>query len=156
QAHRLAEPHARLGRLRAHRPRHAGGAASCRPVRPGAQPQVAGRARALSGSPVEAGRDHMPEPVLVEDELAALKASGEPFAVATVVRTVALTAAKAGAKAVIRRDGTISAGWIGGGCARAAVLTAALAALADGRPRLVSVQPPEALSERGVDAGHTR
>jgi xanthine dehydrogenase accessory factor len=53
------------------------------------------------------------------------KDAAEPFAVATVVRTVAATAAKAGAKAVILPDGTISAGWIGGGCARAAVLKAA-------------------------------
>ena len=64
----------------------------------------------------------MNKPVDVLDEIKALKASGEPFAVATVVRTVALTAAKAGAKALIRSDGTMSAGWIGGGCARAAVL----------------------------------
>ena len=48
------------------------------------------------------------------------KATGEPFALATVVRTVAATAAKAGAKAVILPDGSISEGWIGGGCARAA------------------------------------
>jgi xanthine dehydrogenase accessory factor len=47
-------------------------------------------------------------------------AAGEPFVLATVVRTVAATAAKAGAKAVILPDGTISEGWIGGGCARAA------------------------------------
>ena len=38
------------------------------------------------------------------------KAKGEPFALATVVRTVAVTAAKAGAKAVILPDGTISEG----------------------------------------------
>ena len=98
----------------------------------------------------------MKGPVDVLDEINTLKASGEPFAVATVVRTVALTAAKAGAKALIRRDGTISAGWIGGGCARAAVLEAARAALADGRPRLVSVLPDDALQELGVDAGQAR
>jgi xanthine dehydrogenase accessory factor len=98
----------------------------------------------------------MSKPVDVLDELNALKASGEPFAVATVVRTVALTAAKAGAKALIRRDGSMSAGWIGGGCARAAVLEAARAALDDGRPRLVSVQPADALAEHGVAAGQSR
>ena len=49
------------------------------------------------------------------------------------MRTVAATAAKAGAKAVILPDGTISEGWIGGGCARAAVLKAAKEALADGQ-----------------------
>jgi xanthine dehydrogenase accessory factor len=58
---------------------------------------------------------------------------------------VAATAAKAGAKAVILLDGTISEGWIGGGCARAAILKAAGDALADGKSRLVSVQPPEEL-----------
>jgi xanthine dehydrogenase accessory factor len=98
----------------------------------------------------------MSKPVDVLDELNALKASGEPFAIATVVRTVALTAAKAGAKALIRRDGTMSAGWIGGGCARAAVLDAAREALNDGRPRLVSVQPGDALQEHGVEAGQSR
>jgi xanthine dehydrogenase accessory factor len=49
-----------------------------------------------------------------------LKAADEAFALATVVRTVSVTAAKAGAKAIIRPDGTIVAGWIGGGCARGA------------------------------------
>src|SRR6201996_5489864 len=73
------------------------------------------------------------------DIIAGRKSAGEPFALATVVRTVAATAAKAGAKAVIRPDGSISAGWIGGGCARAAVLKAARDALADGEPRLGSV-----------------
>jgi xanthine dehydrogenase accessory factor len=79
-----------------------------------------------------------------------------PFALATVVRTVGATAAKAGAKAVILPDGTISEGWIGGGCARAAVLKAAHEALADGKPRLVSVQPPDALQDQGLAAGEER
>jgi xanthine dehydrogenase accessory factor len=84
------------------------------------------------------------------------KAAGQPFAVATVVRTVAATAAKAGAKAVILPDGSVSEGWIGGGCARAAVLAAAHDALADGKPRLVSVQPPDALQDQGVACGDER
>ena len=87
------------------------------------------------------------------DIISTRKAAGEPFALATVVRTVAATAAKAGAKAVILPDGTISEGWIGGGCARAAVLKAARDALADGRSRLVSVQPPDALDDQGRSAG---
>jgi xanthine dehydrogenase accessory factor len=88
--------------------------------------------------------------------ISARKASGEPFALATVVRTVAATAAKAGAKAVILADGTIFAGWIGGGCARAAVLKAARDALADGESRLVSIWPEDALNEQGVTAGDER
>jgi xanthine dehydrogenase accessory factor len=85
--------------------------------------------------------------------IATRKSAGEPFVLATVVRTVAATAAKAGAKAVILPDGTISEGWIGGGCARAAVLKAAKDALSDGQSRLVSVQPPDFLADRGVEAG---
>jgi len=87
------------------------------------------------------------------DVISTRTAAGEPFVLATVVRTVAATAAKAGAKAIILPDGTMSEGWIGGGCARAAVLKAARDALADGRSRLVSVQPPDALAEQGVKAG---
>ncbi len=91
------------------------------------------------------------------DIISARQTAGEPFALATVVRTVAATAAKAGAKAVILPDGTISEGWIGGGCARAAVLKAAKDALADGRSRLVSVQPPDVLlDQQGVEAGDER
>ncbi len=92
----------------------------------------------------------------VLDLVPSLKARGEAFALATVVRTVAATAAKAGAKAIIRADGSISEGWIGGGCARGAVLKAAREALADGRARLISVQPPDVLQEHGVTAGEER
>ena len=87
------------------------------------------------------------------DIISTRKSAGEPFALATVVRTVAATAAKAGAKAVILPDGTISEGWIGGGCARAAVLKAARDALADGKSRLVSVQPPDVLDGHGHKPG---
>ena len=92
----------------------------------------------------------------IMDRVAELKSAGEPFALATVVRTVSVTAAKAGAKAVIRADGAISDGWIGGGCARGAVLKAAREAMADGQPRLVSVSPEDVLAERGVTPGETR
>lgn len=85
-----------------------------------------------------------------------LKTEGTAFAIATVVRTVSLTAAKAGAKAVIGADGAIQSGWIGGGCARGAVLRAAKAAIADGRPRLISVQPPDILAAQGVRPGESR
>ncbi len=85
-----------------------------------------------------------------------MKAKGEPFALATVVRTISVTAAKAGAKAIIRPDGTICAGWIGGGCARGAVLRAAHDAIEDGEPRLVSVQPKDLLDQLGIKAGEAR
>lgn len=92
----------------------------------------------------------------VLDLAAQLKAAEESFVLATVVRTVSVTAAKAGAKAIIRPDGAIVAGWIGGGCARGAVLKAAREALADGVPRMVSVQPENLLTELGVKPGEIK
>jgi len=92
----------------------------------------------------------------VLDLVSRLKAAEEPFVLATVVRTVSVTAAKAGAKAIIRPDGRIEAGWIGGGCARGATLKAARAALADGRSRLISIQPENLLEELGVKPGEDR
>jgi xanthine dehydrogenase accessory factor len=94
--------------------------------------------------------------VEVLDLVAQLKAEERAFVLATVVRTVSVTAAKAGAKAIIAADGTIVAGWIGGGCARGAVLKAAREALADGEPRMVSVQPENLLAELGVRPGDNR
>jgi xanthine dehydrogenase accessory factor len=94
--------------------------------------------------------------VEVMDLVAQMKAAEQAFVLATVVRTVSVTAAKAGAKAIIRPDGTIVAGWIGGGCARGAVLKAAREALADGEPRMVSVQPEDLLAELGVKSGEHR
>jgi xanthine dehydrogenase accessory factor len=87
------------------------------------------------------------------DLAAQRKSKGEPFALATVVRTLDVTAAKAGAKALIGLDGSISEGWIGGGCARAAVLKAAREAMTDGKARLVSIQPEDLLTEQGLAAG---
>ncbi|HEX6014282.1 MAG TPA: XdhC family protein [Geminicoccaceae bacterium] len=69
----------------------------------------------------------------------------EPFALATVVRTIAAAAAKPGTKALIRSDGSMI-GWVGGGCTRAAVEQAARRALADGKARLIRVRP-----ETGAD-----
>jgi xanthine dehydrogenase accessory factor len=72
-------------------------------------------------------------------ELAAeLRSRGETFALATVVRCERPTSAKPGARALIRPDGTVT-GWVGGACAEPIVVREALAALSDGRPRLVGL-----------------
>lgn len=84
-----------------------------------------------------------------------MRARDEPFAFATIVRTAGSTAAKPGAKALLSADGTIVQGWLGGGCTRGAVKRAALQALRDGKPQLVSVAPEELLAEKGVAAGDT-
>jgi len=89
----------------------------------------------------------MPEDLLT---LAAdLRRRGEPFALATVVRCERPTSAKPGAKALIRPDGSVS-GWVGGACAEPVVAREALAALRDGRPRLVVL-----VGEGGRDPART-
>jgi xanthine dehydrogenase accessory factor len=65
-----------------------------------------------------------------------LRQSGEPFALATVVRVTPPASARPGAKAIVRADGMI-AGWVGGSCAQPLVVREALLALGDGQPRLL-------------------
>jgi len=72
------------------------------------------------------------------ERAAELQRRGEPFVLATVVRCQAPTSAKPGAKALVRRDGTVE-GWVGGACAEPVVAREALDALRDGRPRLVGL-----------------
>ena len=79
----------------------------------------------------------------VIDCMARMKGEEQPFAIATVVRSEGATAARSGAKAVIRADGTM-VGWVGGGCTLGAVKKAAAKALADGQARLIRVRPDEA------------
>ena len=78
------------------------------------------------------------------DQAHALQNSGQPFALATVVRAERPTSAKAGAKAIITADGALR-GWVGGSCAQPTVIREALKALQDGQPRLVRLCPPEKL-----------
>jgi len=92
----------------------------------------------------------------IESCIAALRRDGTPFALATVVRTLAATAARPGAKAVLLADGSIAEGWVGGACARGAIGRAARAAIGDGRPRLVSLRPEELLAAAGAAAGKER
>ena len=93
----------------------------------------------------------MPKELLdphMSDALDDLRNRDEPFAVATIVRTAGLTAAKPGAKALLRADGTIIHGWLGGGCTKSAVAKAALQSIQDGQPQLVSIAPEDELEER--------
>ena len=85
----------------------------------------------------------------VLERASALKTSGTPFVLATVVRAESPTSAKPGAKAIVDADGAID-GWIGGGCAQPAVIKSARQALADGQPRLIRVSPK---SDQVVESG---
>lgn len=92
----------------------------------------------------------------IEDVQRELRASGTPFAVATVVRTVDATSAKPGSKAVLTADGEIVEGWVGGGCARGAIARAAKSAIAKGEPVLVALRPDDTLRAEGVEACDVR
>lgn len=89
----------------------------------------------------------------IADLAAELRAQGAPFAIATVVRTLGATSAKPGAKALLDETGEIRQGWIGGGCVRGMLRKATCAALQDGQPQLISVQPKDLLADQGIDAG---
>jgi xanthine dehydrogenase accessory factor len=80
--------------------------------------------------------------------LAEHAAEGRRCALATVVRTESPTSAHPGDKALIGADGRL-VGWIGGSCSEPLVRREALAAMADGLPRLVRIRP-------GAEAGESR
>ena len=62
----------------------------------------------------------------------------EAFALATVVRREPPSSARVGDSAVVTPDGEFR-GWLGGSCTRPTVIREALAALAEGAPRLIGV-----------------
>lgn len=72
--------------------------------------------------------------------IAAQRATGQPFAVVTVIRTANATSAKAGAKALVTARGEIL-GHVGGGCVQSAVRRAAAAALDSGTVATIRVKP---------------
>lgn len=83
--------------------------------------------------------------------IARLKEAGESFCVATVVRTEHATSAKAGAKAVVLKDGTLK-GFMGGACVQRSIRETAATVLAEGKPRLIRVKPKdEVVSPVDVD-----
>jgi xanthine dehydrogenase accessory factor len=76
----------------------------------------------------------------VYETIAAFRAEGRRFCVATVVRTEDATSAKAGAKAVVTEEGELL-GHLGGACVQRAVKAAAAEAVATGDTRLIRVKP---------------
>ena len=85
------------------------------------------------------------------DKIQALRDTGNPFAIATVVRAEKPTSAKVGAKAIITEDGSLN-GWIGGSCAEPTVKREAKKALQDGQPRLIRLCPPEKMGQAPQEA----
>lgn len=74
----------------------------------------------------------------VYTEIARALQDGEPVVLATVARTRGSTPRRAGAKMIVRPDGSFF-GTIGGGCGEAEVREKAVEVLATGRPEIVQV-----------------
>jgi xanthine dehydrogenase accessory factor len=70
----------------------------------------------------------------------------QPFALATVVRRQAASSSQQGDGAIVTADGAFH-GWLGGSCTQPTVVAEALKAIADGKPRLITLTP-NPVSER--------
>jgi xanthine dehydrogenase accessory factor len=75
---------------------------------------------------------------------AELLTNRQPFVVGTVVWRRGPSSGKLGAQIVVFPDGSVR-GWLGGACAQPTVVREALAALADGEPRLMLLGPTDEL-----------
>jgi xanthine dehydrogenase accessory factor len=80
----------------------------------------------------------------------ALRERREPFALATVVWRRSPSSGHLGSKALILPDGSMQ-GWLGGACAQPTVIHEALAAMGDGRSRLLLLGQPDDLGVRPDD-----
>ena len=89
---------------------------------------------------------HVPGDLL--ERAAELRRAGQPFVLATVVRSLRPSSARPGDRALLSVDGSLQ-GWIGGGCVHTSVAREASEALASGEPRLVRLSP-EPIEEEGI------
>jgi len=71
--------------------------------------------------------------------IAGLVARHEPFAVATVTKTIGSTLAKVGFKILISHEGEVVGGTLGGGCPEGPVVEVAQRAMAEGQPKIIRV-----------------
>jgi xanthine dehydrogenase accessory factor len=71
----------------------------------------------------------------------------EPFALATVVRRQPASSSQPGDGALVTAAGEFH-GWLGGSCTQPTVVREALAAIADGVPRLIALSPDPAAERR--------
>ena len=71
--------------------------------------------------------------------VAGLVEKGQPFAVATVVKTAGSSLGKPGFKTVISKDGDVLYGSLGGACPESALAATAKQTLMNGQPKTVTV-----------------
>jgi xanthine dehydrogenase accessory factor len=87
------------------------------------------------------------------DVIQDLRASGRPFAIATVVETVGSVSAKTSSKAVIDEQGRVVAGWVGGGCAESATCTQAVECMESGRTEVLEIDLDDEVLGAGMPCG---
>lgn len=79
-----------------------------------------------------------------------LSAALESYAMVTVARVTAPSSATLGAQAIVKADGSLH-GWIGGGCAKSVVISAALEAIRLGTPKIVRISNDQIAPETGIE-----
>jgi xanthine dehydrogenase accessory factor len=87
------------------------------------------------------------------DVVTELRASGRPFAVATVVETTGSVSAKTSSKAVIDENGRVVAGWVGGGCAESATCHTAIECIQSGQTTILEVDMDDEVLGAGMPCG---
>jgi xanthine dehydrogenase accessory factor len=87
------------------------------------------------------------------DVVTELRASGRPFAVATVVETTGSVSAKTSSKAVIDENGRLVAGWVGGGCAESATCDTAIRCIQSGQTAILEVDMDDEVLGAGMPCG---
>jgi xanthine dehydrogenase accessory factor len=87
------------------------------------------------------------------DVIRSLRASGRPFAVATVVETTGSVSAKTSSRAVIDEHGRVVAGWVGGGCAESSTCHAALQCMENGQTTILEVDLDDEVLGAGMPCG---
>lgn len=87
------------------------------------------------------------------DVLKDMREKGEPYAVATVVKTIGSVSAKTGSKAVIDKDGLVVAGWVGGGCAESTACEEGLKNIESGECTVIDIDLDDEVLGAGMPCG---
>lgn len=87
------------------------------------------------------------------DVLTEMREKGKPYAVATVVETVGSVSAKTGSKAVIDHEGSVVAGWVGGGCAESTACEEALQCMRSGNSSVTDIDLNDEVLGAGMPCG---
>ena len=86
-------------------------------------------------------------------KIADLRARGESFTIASVTEVIGSASAKAGSKAIFSSEGNNLLGWVGGGCAERFIGEESVAAIKEGRPRVVLADLDDEIFGLGVACG---